>query len=508
MKIVLFLHTLCHLRPIQVVYQLVYRFRKSQYKEISIPYRTTNKRLQTMPIARQYCLNKEKNILNFLNVEDEFKGWNDTSKGMLWAYNLNYMDWLGQEDLDYETGVYWIEKFIHELPSNKIGLDPYPTALRGINWIKFIVKHKECISNDTLEEWNNSLYSQYMLLCKRLEYHLMGNHLLEDAFSLFIASIYFSDKKLGKSSMSLLQQELNEQILNDGAHYEQSPMYHCILLERLLDCYNFSTSNRIFEKQEAINEFLKEKAVMMLGHLESIVYTDHSLPLFNDAAYGIAPKANELFDYAHRLKLGWCPIPMNECGYRKLESNTMEAVIDIGDITATYQPGHTHADTLSYELRIDGKPVIVDAGISTYDKTPRRQYERSTAAHNTVSIDGRDSDEVWGGFRVGYRHKMRILSDKQNEVEACLNGFGNSLSHRRRFKIDGDGFSVEDCIPEGHKGVSYIHLAPGIEPSRVNIEGATDIEIVDEKISVEYNRFISTKVIRIYFNKKIKYTVQ
>ncbi len=67
----------------------------------------------------------------------------------------------------------------------------------------------------------------------------MGNHLLEDAYSLFIAALYFKDDKFYRKSKKMLWQELKEQILPDGAHYEQSPMYHCILLDRLLDCYNF-----------------------------------------------------------------------------------------------------------------------------------------------------------------------------------------------------------------------------------------------------------------------------
>lgn len=33
-----------------------------------------------------------------------------------------------------------------------------------------------------------------------------------------------------------------------------------------------------------------------------------------------------------------------------------------------YIPGHAHADTFNYELRIDGVPFIVDTGISTYNK--------------------------------------------------------------------------------------------------------------------------------------------
>ena len=36
----------------------------------------------------------------------------------------------------------------------------------------------------------------------------------------------------------ILNEQLKEQILNDGGHFERSPMYHCIILEDLLDLHN------------------------------------------------------------------------------------------------------------------------------------------------------------------------------------------------------------------------------------------------------------------------------
>ena len=162
---------------------------------------------------------------------------------MLWAYNLNYMDWLLQPDMTFEQGSEWVERFITDLPTNRIGLDPYPIALRSINWIKFIGRHHKKVESNRLQRWNDSLYAQCKLLERKLEYQLLGNHLLEDAYALFIASIYFSDKKMYDKASCLLYKELDEQILPDGSHYEQSPMYHCILLDRLLDCYNASINS-------------------------------------------------------------------------------------------------------------------------------------------------------------------------------------------------------------------------------------------------------------------------
>jgi hypothetical protein len=195
---------------------------------------------------------------------------------------------------------------------------------------------------------------------------------------------------------------------------------------------------------------------------------------------------------------------MKESGYWKFQNEHLEAIVDVGNITATYQPGHTHADTFSYVLRIDGKPFIVDTGVSTYNKTERRQYERSTEAHNTVSVDGRNSSEVWGGFRVGKRASVTLMNNESSVIEASHNGFEKDC--RRRFEIIDGVFIVEDWY-DGD-AVSYIHLAEEADEKHIKIEGAESVEIKLCKYSIEYNRFIESKVIEIRFKGHCKYTIQ
>lgn len=506
-------NTVKHLKPTQVFYQVKYRLKKPALVQLCAPDSVKGK-LAAEPIPKFKCV--EGNVFTFLNLGHEFlrpdggkraelerAGWNFTDNGMLWAYNLNYMDWLCQsvnceEIIDKSEGEYWIDRFIDELPNNRIGLDPYPIALRSINWVKFFCRYPESATKSRLD----SLYSQVKLLEKKLEYHLLGNHLLEDAYALYICACYFGDEKLLKKASKLLKGQLEGQILPDGAHYEQSPMYHCILLDRLLDCINICQGSRVKGQDDV--RCLSEYAVRMLGHLDSIMWTDRTIPLLNDSAQGIAPSPNQIFDYAIRLGLEWSLIPMKECGYRKLKDGHLEAIIDVGDITATYQPGHTHADALNYELRLEGKPIVVDCGVSTYNKTQRRQYERSTIAHNCVSPNEKNSSEVWGGFRVGKRCHTVIKEDSGNVIEAIHDGFEKPC--RRRFEMTSGGLVVEDWY-DG-EAVSYVHLAEGADESRVKVDGTKEIEIKPCKYSTEYNRFHNGKVMEIHFNGKLKYEIR
>lgn len=514
MNIPLLFRTIIHLKPKQVVFQIKNRLMKVRYTDKIAKSAITECRTVSFIFKYDSCKNYE---FSFLNITDIFRSWNNTSHGMLWAYNLNYMDWLQQKDISFEEGCRWIDQFIEELSNNHIGLDPYPIALRGINWIKFISEYWRIIEYNRLQRWNNSLYSQYVLLTKKIEYHLMGNHLLEDAFSLFIASLYFRKANWYRKYSNLLKKELEEQILPDGAHYEQSPMYHCILLDRLLDCYNFSFHNIRFESQAEFNSFLQKKIIEMLGHMESITYRDGSIPLLNDSAYDIAPSPAMLKDYAQRLGLAWKAIPMRQCGYRKLNLKQIEVIIDVGNITASYQPGHTHADIFNYEMRISGNPFVVDTGISTYEKNSRRQYERSSAAHNCVVVSGKNSSEVWGGFRVGKRAKVFLLADNNYFVEARHNGY--VVSCHRSFSLSEEALVIQDKIDI--QAISYIHLAPGVEILSVSknkirtdraviaIEGSEIIDVLINKgkVSTHYNTFQDNLIIEIHFSNVMCYTI-
>lgn len=520
----LYYNTLSHLKLKQLYYQVYYRF-KNKIK---------GRNIQCYPEKIGYALNiteyivkpdsLQSNLFTFLNIKREFYGdWSNEYEVRLWMYNLNYMDYLLQDGMTTDKGASWINSFINGIDDNKCGKDPYPIALRGINWIKFISVHKN-IPEDEKLKWDSSLCGQYQLLFHNLEYHLLGNHLLEDAYSLLWGAFYFKDHKFYKKACSLLTTELTEQILPDGAHYELSPMYHEILLDRLLDCINLLQNNMFFGTQNEILDFLKNKAVMMLGWLETMVYNDGSIPLLNDAANGIAPTAVEIFDYAKRLNLAWNKSQLKESGYRKYNSSKIEIVMDVGAIGPDYIPGHAHADTFNYELRINGEPFVIDTGISTYEKNKRRQYERETQAHNTVTVGNQSSSRVWGGFRVAERAYVLDMQEDEKCIVASHNGYKKmGVIHRRSFNLNDNFIEIKDSLISLSKqnGMNRIILHPDVSiieigkskiitnKGEITFCGVNDLSIVDTcKVAFTYNQLLSTKIICFSFTDNMSYKIK
>jgi hypothetical protein len=439
--------------------------------------------------------------------------WNEKKHGKLWAYILNYMDYLLQHGMGLVQGVELIKEFIRALPANFTGLEPYPISLRGINWIKFLSRNN---INDP--EINQSLYSQYQILAEKPEYHLLGNHLLENGFSMLFGAFYFNDKHLYIKAKKIIEKELYEQILSDGAHFELSPMYHQIILEHLFDCINLVLSNNRFSGQELLVEFMKEKAVNMLYWIKEMTFSNGNIPMLNDSASGISPTTRQLIEYAATLNIKYetLNLKLSSCGYRKFSTGNYECVIDIGQIGPSYQPGHAHADTFNFVLNINTKPLIIDTGISTYEMGEIRLNERGTAAHNTVTVQDKNSSEVWSSFRVARRANVKILNEDEKSVIAQHNGYRRlGTIHQREWKFSEKQLIIVDTLlGKISQGKMHLWLSPQSNPKKngniieignvtVNFDNADSIALISTQIPNGFNRTSSTFKIEIIFRERL-----
>ena len=75
-----------------------------------------------------------------------------------------------------------------------------------------------------------------------------------------------------------------------------------------------------------------------------------NIPMVNDATFNIAPNSKNIFTYAKHLGINSQDIPLSDSGYRKINYNNYELLIDVGNVGPHYQPGHAHSDTFNFEL--------------------------------------------------------------------------------------------------------------------------------------------------------------
>ncbi|MDB0069460.1 heparinase II/III family protein [Flavobacteriaceae bacterium] len=511
--------TIKYLKFIQIFYQLWYRIK------VKLPLY----RYHVKVFKKASQLNWRNSFFNFTNLEGEktfiflnikhtFSNkidWNLSIYGKLWTYNLNYFDFLNQKEMISETGVDLILDYIKNDSILKDGKESYPISLRGINWIKFLTENK--ISNTKIDK---TLNKHYRILFANLEYHLLGNHLLENAFSLLFGAYYFQDKKLYRKAKNLLISELNEQVLKDGAHFELSPMYHQIILLRLLDSIQLIKLNSAWKKDDLLS-FLEANASLMISWLCNITYKNGDIPMVNDATFNIAPNSKKIFTYAKHLGINSQDIPLSDSGYRKINSNNYELLIDVGNVGPSYQPGHAHSDTFNFELIKNGNPIFVDTGISTYEKNAIRQYERATHSHNTVKIGSKEQTQVWGGFRVAKRAKIIHLTEKPNLIEASHDGYlSDGYKHTRFFLWGEKHLILSDEINRStsNKAKAYFHLHFSVtkplvdgntiilESSGVSIvfERASNICIEEYQLSAGFNKTNLAYKIVVLFDQKLK----
>ena len=519
-KIKLFINTVMHLKPVQIYYRFYYfiRNRLFRYNVKKRIIHDFNSIVWKNGIEYDNYYFQKENSFIFLNITHSFSdkiNWNFNQFGKLWTYNLNYFDFLNQENISKETGIKLIQDFIKNDAFLKDGKEPYPISLRCINWVKFL-------SNKQVKDKliNNTLYFHYCILFKNLEYHLLGNHLLENAFSLLFGAYYFQDEEFYNKSKNLLVCELNEQVLKDGAHIELSPMYHQIILTRLLDSVQLIKLNSKWKKDGLIS-FLELKASLMISWLSNITYKNGDIPMLNDATFNIAPNSKKIFSYAKHLEINSQAIPLSDSGYRKINFNSYELLIDVGNVGASYQPGHAHSDTFNFELIKDGNPIIVDTGISTYEKNTVRQNERATSSHNTVKIGSKDQTQVWGGFRVAKRAKITHLVEKSNFIEASHDGYlSDGYIHTRSFLWEENNFILKDKIniSTANKTKAYFHLHSSLvkplvfgntiilESSGISIEfeRASNICIEEYQLSAGFNKTKLAYKIVVLFDQILK----
>lgn len=472
----LYLNTIKYLRLQQILYQIFRKLKKWNIKEINIfnaPLIAHNPNLfiEELDLDEKY-LNRfdvdefNMGIITLLNHKEFFDGskWDYEECSPLWNFNLQYFEYgiaLAVEfkkNQDFEMlnmfKTYW-KSWLKSKSSYK--WHPYTISLRIKNLLIIREIFGNSLGEDFDKEFYKSIYNQYRFLECNQEKHILGNHYFENLCTLVICSDLFGEQRKYKKYLRKFLQEIKEEILPDGMHFEKSFMYHKLILEDLFRIRKLDISN----ETSTYIDFVISKMCDALATGEKGF---NRTPLFNDSGDNVAKNKNSLLNL-YKKRYGRTAnenIELYASGYYQIINGTKVVLIDAGTVGPDYIPGHVQCDALSFEVCIDGEPLFVNSGTGVY-QGKLRKYFRSTEAHNTITINGHQQSECWSEHRVG----RRISEVKGYVEESKFNGlYRNYLGERHKRKIEfreNSLYVLDSTEKTGDEIASRLHIAPEYE---------------------------------------------
>jgi uncharacterized heparinase superfamily protein len=286
-----------------------------------------------------------------------------------------------------------------------------------------------------------------------------NNHLIGEAAGAFVATAYFRgldpDGLLHRESREILVREILRQSHEDGGTREQAVGYQMFVLQfhLVVDAVARATG-------DPMPASFGDRLERMLEFVRTLAQGGGSLPAFGDADDGyVLDLGGRDHDWRSWLGIGavrfgrpdfaaeaggqaeaarWLlgreapeglralaaraeapalrSLALPESGYYLLQTGRaaedgVSVVFDCGELGFSSLAAHGHADALSFTLRAFGQDFLIDPGTYDYFTYPVwRRYFRSTRAHNTVTIDGRDQSTMEGPFLWGQRAHSRCVA--------------------------------------------------------------------------------------------------
>jgi hypothetical protein len=418
---------------------------------------------------------------------------------------------------------------------------PMEVGIRSVNLVWAIA---------TLEEWRPLDAQVRDRLIASLRWHghhieanlegtpyLRSNHYLGDILGLLLLGSVLSGEPAASKWSAFARREFEREIVRqvheDGVSFEASLAYHGLVLEMLL----VAAFVAAWAGTPLSNEF-HQRLRRMAGVSQSVRHPNGRIPLFGDQDSGrILPEgfarppthdnllwlaaavvgATKPFDGPVNPEVAWtfgvdrwrrvaelpgpqvAPDAFRDGGIYVLRSIRTHVVVRCGDVGQSGSGGHSHNDALSYELSVDGVPLIVDSGTYayTFDVEARNRF-RSTRAHNTVLVDDMEIHPIDPArifeLRRFARPEVEVcrLSGDSWELVGSHDGYrrlADPVVHRRSFSLTLDGGELtvrDDLVGTGtHLLQSFVHFAPGASIRRMN-DSSYEVQFGDARATISF----------------------
>lgn len=353
-------------------------------------------------------LNTTKN----LGANIDWENVQDTQNSQLWRMNLHYFEFL--PEMDSQTGFDLILDWIKNCrPKDHIALraawNSYTISLRISAWLNFYSQYVDEATPYFLQAFTASLCEQAAFLTKNMETDILGNHIIKNIRALTEVTYAFShDSRTTtweKTADRWLTRQLEQQILEDGTHFELSPSYHSQIFADLLCIY-------AVREHDHLNLLLGRKLDAMAQHLSDLCHPDGSVAQFNDSGLDMTVSPADCLAAYSKLR-GKDVNPQTvfaypDGGFFGFRTSELYVIIKMGKLGPDSLMAHAHADWGSFETSVHGKRTIVDQGVYEYVQGNKRDLSRSTLNHNTAVFSGKEQALFIGAFRCAYRPRPGI----------------------------------------------------------------------------------------------------
>ncbi len=410
-------------------------------------------------------------------------------------------------------------------------------AERVISWALLYPRIADHVASDEdfRQRWLDSIYLHLRHIANKLSLHSSANnHLIGELVGLFVGASCFdfwAECSAWRSvAQKSLEREIRLQVGEDGVNREQATSYHLFTMELLLLAFAVGRNTR-----SPFSDEYAQRLRRMAGFLDAIATSSGDLPWYGDSddARGFVLSGSEsalevcmqlaglLFAEPQWLRFGGTATaatralvpdlignldqgPRTAASPRELfpdaglacvstHDGSLRLLMDFGPLGYGATAAHGHADALSLWLSIDDEYFLVDAGTYAYHSHPEwRTFFRSTAAHNTARVDGRNQSEMAGRFLWSSKANARLLrfedSSGKVTIEAEHDGYKRlpePVTHRRTVSLDraSGSLNIEDgfqCAGR-HEVELFFHMHEDASVLKV-IDGEAEVGWRQRKI--------------------------
>ncbi len=200
-------------------------------------------------------------------------------------------------------------------------------------------------------------------------------------------------KRLIDSCIRTMSEQIADRVLPDGVRDELTPHYHRLVVDNIL-----SAIRSLRQLGRELDSRTRSALGKMVRYVQQTTTPNGSNQVaFNDSDPG---RPGRIAEQLGEMGLAWLLVPPEAVGpevFPYAGVAFLRQRSDRGDLylafdAGPYGRGHQHEDKLGFWLFAYGRSLLVDPGRHLYDGSAGSYYGylKSTTAHSTIKIDGRN----------------------------------------------------------------------------------------------------------------------